>query len=62
VQHRTVADMAIFLDQGVLLRETVHDAVVLHIGSCQQHDTTEVTSKAGVWSDVAIGADMNITY
>jgi hypothetical protein len=54
--------MAIFLDQGVLLRETVHDAVVLHIGSRQQHDTTEVTTQAGVRTDVAIGADVDITY
>jgi hypothetical protein len=54
VQHRAVADVAVFFHQRVLRGKAVHGAVVLDVGACLQHDAAEVAAQAGAGADVAI--------
>ncbi|MNV49220.1 hypothetical protein D3C71_1411680 [compost metagenome] len=61
MQHRTVADVAIALDHGVAVGETVHHAGVLQVGALLQHDPPEIPAQAGQRPDVAMRPDDHVT-
>jgi hypothetical protein len=60
MQDRAVTDMTILFHDGVLLRKTVHDAVVLNIGTVADNQPAKVTTKAGVWADIHVFTDDHI--
>ena len=60
MQHGAVADMSIFLDNGVGAGEAMHHATVLHVAARFEHDAAEIAAQAGRRSDIAARADDHI--
>ncbi len=52
VKDRAVANMPVLFHYRVLLRETVHDAVILNVRPVFHHDTAEITAQAGIGADI----------
>ena len=60
VQDRAVADMPVLFHHRVLLRKTVHHAVILDVSAIFHHDTTKIATQAGIWPNVNTLAENNI--
>ncbi|MNI54760.1 hypothetical protein D3C73_1096720 [compost metagenome] len=56
-----MADVAVALDHRVTVRETVHYAGVLHVGTLFQDDPPEVAAQAGQRPDITVRPDDHVT-
>ncbi len=61
MQDRTVANVAVFFDDGIGTGEAVHHAGILKIGSGFEDQAAKVTAQAGAGADIAAGANDHIT-
>ncbi|KJN23877.1 hypothetical protein SS14_20225 [Enterobacter bugandensis] len=52
VQDGAVADMPLLLHHRVLLRETVHHAIILNVRAIFHHDTAKITAQAGIRANI----------
>ena len=60
VQHGAVADVAVFLDDGIGAGEAVHDAGVLQVGAAFEDEPAEVAAQAGAGADIAARPDDDV--
>ena len=57
-----MTDVSIGFNDAIPVGETMHHARILHIAAISNDDSTEVPSKRGIRSDVAILANNHIPY
>jgi hypothetical protein len=61
MQDGAMADVAIFLDDGVAAGKAVHYTAVLHVGAGTDEQATEVAAQAGTGTDVGARTDVHVT-
>src|SRR5690606_34853242 len=54
VQHRSVADMAVHVDDCVVIGDAVHHAGVLYVGAGFHDDAPEIAPQAGKGADIGV--------
>lgn len=55
-----MTNMPIFFNDSILPGKAVHNAIILNVRAIFHHDTTKITSQAGIWSNVNALAENNI--
>jgi hypothetical protein len=61
VQHGTVADVAVFANDGVGTGKAMHDTGILEVGAAFEDQPPEIAAQAGAGADIAARADDDIT-
>src|SRR3954471_11601740 len=61
MKNCAVTDMTVALNDAILARKAVHDAVVLHVGAVFDDDAPQVAAQRGAGTDVATGADNDVS-